>query len=305
MKVCYTGGAVKDCGSYYSVATNAVELRIWFLTDDILRIRAGFDGDWDEASYSLTMTAWESRTDELMKDCRKRVQSAAASLTDGDRQAVIQGARLKVVIEKAPFRIMVYDKDGSLLHADIPDLAYREDSNHRRIHASQIEADDCFYGFGEKSGEINKAEKYMNMQFLPAAFSSLPVVDFGWPGVDVTLFGETFKWNILGYDAAHGGLPYFCAYMIAMVIGECINFPIQRNFVFRSKGNLGKQIAWYVLAFCVITCIVNSINCVWVAVAGLLVPDFIYNIGTTVLNGGVSMVIFFFVNKIIFPESGK
>ena len=24
--------------------------------------------------------------------------------------------------------------------------------------------------------------------------------------------------------------------MIAMVIGECINFPIQRNFVFRSKG---------------------------------------------------------------------
>ena len=42
-----------------------------------------------------------------------------------------------------------------------------------------------------------------------------------------------------------------------------------------------------------------------VAVAGLLVPDFIYNIGTTVLNGGVSMVIFFFVNKIIFPESGK
>ena len=54
--------------------------------------------------------------------------------------------------------------------------------------------------------------KYLLLQFLPAAFSSLPVVDFGWPGVDVTLFGETFKWNILGYDAAHGGLPYFCAY---------------------------------------------------------------------------------------------
>ena len=33
-----------------------------------------------------------------------------------------------------------------------------------------------------------------------------------------------------------------------------------------------------------------------------VVPDFIYNIGTTVLNGGISMVIFFFVNKIIFPE---
>ena len=75
---------------------------------------------------------------------------------------------------------------------------------------------------------------------MPKAFASLPVVDFGWPGIPVTLFGETFQWNILGYDAAHGGLPYFCAYMIAMVIGECINFPIQRNFVFRSKGNLGQ-----------------------------------------------------------------
>lgn len=29
---------------------------------------------------------------------------------------------------------------------------------------------------------------------------------------------------------------------------------------------------------------------------------YIYNIGTTVLNSGISMVIFFFVNKIIFPE---
>ena len=37
--------------------------------------------------------------------------------------------------------------------------------------------------------------------------------------------------------------------------------------------------------------------------AGRRVPDFIYNIGTTVLNVGISMVIFFFVNKIIFPES--
>jgi len=38
--------------------------------------------------------------------------------------------------------------------------------------------------------------KYLLLQFLPKAFASLPVVDFGWPGIDITLFGETFKWNI-------------------------------------------------------------------------------------------------------------
>lgn len=147
--------------------------------------------------------------------------------------------------------------------------------------------------------------KYLLLQFLPAAFAGLPLVDFGWPGIPLTLFGETFQWNILGYDVAHGGLPYFCAYMVAMAVGEIINFPIQKLVVFqnREKGAaLAKQIGWYIVAFCLITCIVNSINCIWVAVAGLLVPDFIYNIGTTVLNGGISMVIFFFVNKIIFPE---
>jgi len=147
--------------------------------------------------------------------------------------------------------------------------------------------------------------KYFLLQFLPAAFQNLPMIDFGWPGIPVTLFGETFLWNIIGYDVAHGGLPYFCAYMIAMFVGEAINFPIQRSFVFRSKGNIWYQAMWYLIAFIIVTVIVNSINCIWVAVAGQFVPDFIYNIGTTVLNGGVSMVIFFIVNKIIFPEEKK
>lgn len=147
--------------------------------------------------------------------------------------------------------------------------------------------------------------KYLILQFLPGMLKALPDTDFGWPGIDMTLAGETFKWNILGYDQAHGGLRYFVAYMVAMFLGECINFPIQRNFVFRSKGNIAKQIGWYLLAFCVITCIVNSINCIWVAVAGKFVSSAVYNIGTTVLNGGVSMLIFFFVNKIIFPSEVK
>ena len=55
MKVCYTGGAVTDHGSYYAVATNAVELRIWFLTDDILRIRDLLRGKVASASGETRM----------------------------------------------------------------------------------------------------------------------------------------------------------------------------------------------------------------------------------------------------------
>lgn len=100
MKVCYKAGAVTAQNHYYSIAADAVEIRVWFLTDDIIRIRAGFDGDWDEASYSLVTTAWESRTDELMKDYRKRINVAEAALVDGETRAVITGKKLRVEVEK-------------------------------------------------------------------------------------------------------------------------------------------------------------------------------------------------------------
>ena len=163
MKVCTNAYTVTKKDNYFSVMTDRVEIRILFLTDSILRIRAGFDGDFAEESYSLVMTAWEDRMDDFLKGRRTRVEAADAVLSDGDREAVIEGRNLKVVVEKDPFRICVYDKEGTLLHADIVDLAYMEDSNHRRIHTSEISPEDCFYGFGEKSGSFNKAQKFMSM----------------------------------------------------------------------------------------------------------------------------------------------
>ena len=49
---------IEKRGEAFILSTNAVEMRILFLTDDIVRIRAGFDGDFAEESYSLVMTAW-------------------------------------------------------------------------------------------------------------------------------------------------------------------------------------------------------------------------------------------------------
>lgn len=145
--------------------------------------------------------------------------------------------------------------------------------------------------------------KYVLLTFLPGAFAFLGSRDFGFPGIDLMLFGIKFKWYIIGYGAEQGGAAYFTAYMIAMLIGEMINFFVQRSWVFRSKGNILRQGMWYLLAFCVVTCIVNSINCAWAAVAGHFVAPWLYNIGTTVLNGGVSMVVFFIVNKIVFNNN--
>lgn len=153
--------------------------------------------------------------------------------------------------------------------------------------------------------------KMLCLLFLPLAFAFLGDVEFGFPGIQAELFGIEFKWYIIGYSTEDGGLAYFTAYIIAMFVFEVINFFIQRRFVFRSNGNIIYQGLWYLLAFCVITCVVNSINCYWKALItdpgvidflGTGLASLLEAVGTTVMNGGVSMAIFFFVNKIIFPE---
>ena len=63
MKVCTAAEVIRHQDNYFSIMTNSVEIRIWFMTDSILRIRAGFDGDFAEESYSLVMTAWEGFQD--------------------------------------------------------------------------------------------------------------------------------------------------------------------------------------------------------------------------------------------------
>ena len=154
--------------------------------------------------------------------------------------------------------------------------------------------------------------QYIIYAFLPNLLGlELAGIEWSWPAIPVSLFGIDFTWNAIGYDVVYdiagnvvigGGLGYLIAMLVGSFLAQCINFPLQRNITFRSKGNPYYQAIWYFLAWVVITFVVNSINCVWVAVASQLLPTFIYNIGTTILMGGISMVVFFFVFKIIFPE---
>ena len=149
--------------------------------------------------------------------------------------------------------------------------------------------------------------KYLMLQFLPGMFSAYADIGWGWPNIDIELFGITFTFMVLGYAVKDGGLAYFIAYIISSILGEVINFPLQRKYTFQSHGPLRLQIPIYACGWVIITLIVNSINSLWVGLAGGLgVPDFLYNIVTTVLNGGVSMVVFFVINKIIFaPGFGE
>lgn len=154
--------------------------------------------------------------------------------------------------------------------------------------------------------------QYLMFTFLPYLFGiRLATVEFTWPEIPVHFAGFDYKWNILGYEvvknaagdvAIGGGLGYFISYELGTFVAQCINFPLQRNITFKSHGNIPWQIFWYVIAWILISLACNTINGLWMPVAQHYFSPAVYNLLVTFITGGISMVIYFFVYKIIFPE---
>ncbi len=154
--------------------------------------------------------------------------------------------------------------------------------------------------------------QYLVFTLMPYILGEgLAGTEFMWPQVDMEIFGVEFTWSLLGYEVLRdasgavvigGGLGYFISYETGSFLAQCINFPLQRNITFKSKGNPVYQAMWYFIAWVAISLICNGFNNLWMPIAQQYVPLAIYNLLVTFITGGVSMIIFFFVFKIIFPE---
>ena len=152
--------------------------------------------------------------------------------------------------------------------------------------------------------------QYLMFTFLPYLMGEkLAATEFMWPQIPVDIAGYSYKWNILGYDIARNaagevviGLGYFLSYEIGSFLAQCINFPLQRNITFKSHGNILYQAIWYLIAWVLISLFCNGINGLWLPIAQAYFSPAVYNLLVTFITGGVSMVIYFFVYKIIFPE---
>ncbi len=153
--------------------------------------------------------------------------------------------------------------------------------------------------------------QYLFFTFMPGLLGKeLAGTEFMWPQIELEIFGVPFTWSLLGYNVLYeggqvaigGGLGYFISYEIGSFVAQCINFPLQRNITFKSHGNVAYQAMWYFIAWIVISLICNGFNNLWMPIAAVYVAPAVYNILVTIITGGVSMVIFFFIFKIIFPE---
>ena len=164
--------------------------------------------------------------------------------------------------------------------------------------------------------------QYLVMLFLPHLFGlELAAVTFQWPAINIAelvpayvestgietygiIFNELPLLNESKEVIIGGGLGNFIAIEIAVFTAQCINFPLQRNITFKSDGNPVIQAIWYFIGWVAISILVNA---TW----GFIGPVFeklitadpvINNLLKTFVTGGLSMFVFFFIFKIIFPE---
>ena len=151
--------------------------------------------------------------------------------------------------------------------------------------------------------------QYLVYTFLPYAFGlGMAKIEWIWPGIELP-WGA--KWTIIGFAPAYnaageviigGGLGYTISFWIGSFLAQCINFPLQRNITYKSKGKIPFQIMWYFIAWVLITFATTALNSLWLPLAAEHLPTALYQVINTVVVGGISMVIFFPIFKIVFPE---
>lgn len=143
--------------------TDAALYRLVLMQDGIVRVRCTFDEQFPpEASYALVMTAWEDQLDPILPE-RVRIDPLPADYEDRHDHLRLSTAKLDIIVHKQPFAIEIRDKRGLTLHADVQGRSYVQDRHGRLYHYTVMEAEDRYYGFGEKSGPLNKRHRRMRM----------------------------------------------------------------------------------------------------------------------------------------------
>ena len=129
MDICTKLISMEQEGGIFVAHTDSADLKICFLTDEIVRIRASFDKELAEESYVLMTTAWEDRLDGLFEGERTRVQPVMPKQREDEKKITLSVRGLRLIIEKDPLCIRLLDKDEDELYASVPGCPFVKDSN--------------------------------------------------------------------------------------------------------------------------------------------------------------------------------
>lgn len=151
-----------DNGYYFN--GDSADIKLIFMTDDIVRIRVSFDRKFREKSYALVKTAWDDEMDPIFKNERTRIGVVDVNLESTLESYTFKTGSLKVKIDKRPAKITIFDKNDKEIYTDLSERSYEQDFLGRIFHYVQIDpTHDHYYGFGEKTGNLDKIGERMRM----------------------------------------------------------------------------------------------------------------------------------------------
>ena len=156
MEICSRMTGLDALNGAFLVHTDAADIKICFVTDEIVRIRTSFDREFAEESYVLMTTAWEDRLDPLFAGERTRLVPVQPEIVEAEDAVSFSTAALRLVLDRDPLCVSLFDADGAELYRSVAGNSFVLDANRRVTHYSRMEDSDCFYGFGEKTGRLNK-----------------------------------------------------------------------------------------------------------------------------------------------------
>ena len=156
MEICTRVTGMDRLDGAFVLHTDNADIKLYFVTDEIVRVRVSFDRQFAEESYVLMTTAWKDRLDPLFAQERTRKDPVWPLVTEDHDAITFATVKVTLLVHKAPLAVKLLTADGVELYSTRPGSSFVLDSNRRVTAYSLMEEDDCFYGFGEKAGNLNK-----------------------------------------------------------------------------------------------------------------------------------------------------
>ncbi len=145
-------------------------------------------------------------------------------------------------------------------------------------------------------------------------FTNLTDVDFQVLPVGSDVDGGQyymFDYAAGALPAGGGGLAYFLAVQLTLLVAQVINFFLQRNITFKSNTSVWVAAAWYAAAYVVITFIAAAAQGFYKApIYDLLMNiwgwgatgEVIADVITMIINSAISFWVFYPIFKLIFRQ---
>ncbi|MCR5090775.1 MAG: DUF5110 domain-containing protein [Oscillospiraceae bacterium] len=143
---------------------DTADVMLVFMSDDVVRVRVSFDRCFPEQSYTLVTTAWEDRLDPLFTEERQRIQALDIPCEETEKGLSFRTGSMTLRMKKTPLSFSLQDAEGNCFYRDLAERAFEKDQLGRLSHFSCMDREkDHFYGFGEKTGHLDKKGRRLRM----------------------------------------------------------------------------------------------------------------------------------------------